>query len=232
MTETKQEKQTISCHILSGNCLKWIALITMIVDHTAMVFISSNSQLYLIMRGIGRIAFPIFCFLLIEGFYYTHNFWKYAASLGIFALISEIPYNLIRGNSIFYANKQNIFFTLLLGLLMIKLMKFKKDVIAWRLIAFMGAGGIAQLFHLDYGMFGIMQIAGFYFCRQSSLIRNIVLILLNLSQGGLQSLGAAAVIPIECYNEQRGKQWKYFFYAAYPAHLMILYFLREKYGIY
>lgn len=217
---------------LSGSQLKWIALVTMIIDHTAMVLVSRNTypMLYVLMRSIGRLAFPIYCFLLVEGFYHTHCFWKYAVSLGIFAVLSEIPYNLAKG-AIWFPSKQNVFFTLLLGLLMIKLMQAKKEEIVWRLIFFMGFSGIAQLFHVDYGMFGIMQIAGIYFCYHVRLIRHSLIVLLNFLQGGLQVFGAFAVIPIECYNGTRGKQWKYFFYAAYPVHLLLLFFIRSKFGI-
>lgn len=222
-----------SRHILSGSHLKWTALITMVIDHTAMALVSRECYplLYSVMRSIGRIAFPIFCFLLIEGFYHTRNFWKYAASLGIFALISEIPYNLLCSDALCYPERQNIFFTLLLGLIMIKLMQEKGDDMAWRIIFLMGAGGIAQLFDMDYGMFGIMQIAGLYFCRGNNGIRDAVLILLNLFQGGLQSFGGVAAIPIECYNGERGRQWKYFFYAVYPVHIMILFLIRKNWGL-
>jgi hypothetical protein len=218
--------------ILSGSHLKWIALITMILDHTAMILIDSSRYYpaYAVMRSIGRIAFPLYCFLLIEGFYHTHCFWKYALSLGIFAVISEIPYNLVKASVLFYPQKQNIFFTLLFGLLMIKLMQMKKDDPIWRLIFLMGFCGVAQLTHMDYGMFGIIQIASFYFCRENALVRTFLIVLLNFCQGGIQSFGAVAVIPIECYNGTRGRQLKYFFYAAYPVHLLILYLLRWRLG--
>lgn len=106
---------------VTGSTLKLIAIITMLIDHTAatildriliarsigglgnnntqaaMDFMSDNAVIYgvyMIMRLIGRIAFPIFCFLLVEGFVHTHNKWKYALRLGLFALISEIPFDL------------------------------------------------------------------------------------------------------------------------------------------
>ena len=96
---------------LSGSQLKWIALFSMIIDHTAMVLISRSAYpiMYTFMRSIGRLAFPIYCFLLVEGFYHTHCFWKYAASLGIFAILSEIPYNLVKG-SLFFSIQTKCFF--------------------------------------------------------------------------------------------------------------------------
>ncbi len=218
---------------LSGSQLKWIALFSMIIDHTAMVLISRSAYpiMYTFMRSIGRLAFPIYCFLLVEGFYHTHCFWKYAVSLGIFAILSEIPYNLVKGN-LFFPSRQNVFFTLFLGLLMIKLMQKKKDAPIFCFLFFMAFSGIAQFFSVDYGMFGIMQIAGIYFCYQERLARHIVVVFLNFLQGSLQVFGAAAVIPMECYNGARGKQWKYFFYAIYPIHLLLLFFIRFKFGVF
>lgn len=217
---------------LSGSHLKWIALISMIIDHVGMVFLNRTSfpVQYTVFRGIGRLAFPIFCFLLVEGFCHTHSFWRYACSLFVFAVISEVPYNLIVSDSISCPEKQNIFFTLLLGLFVMKLLEWKQDF-SVRLLILIIAGEFAEVFHLDYEMFGIMQIAGLYLCREKHWIRNEVLILLNLYHGNLQAFGAIAVLPIECYNGERGKQWKYLFYAVYPVHLLLLYLIRKRIGL-
>lgn len=136
--EEKKKKKGVT-----GSTLKLIAIITMLIDHTAatilaktlmargfgnldfsnqqavMDFFSENATVYyanMIMRLIGRIAFPIFCFLLVEGFVHTHNKWKYALRLGIFALISEIPFDLAFESKVFDFSYQNVFFTLLIGL--------------------------------------------------------------------------------------------------------------------
>ena len=111
---------------LSNSVLKCIALFTMLVDHVASVLLKSNSTvllrlfgrnitLYQSMRMVGRLAFPIYAFLLVEGFYHTQDKKKYGLRLLIFALISEIPWNLEHSGSLFYT-KQNVFFTLFLGL--------------------------------------------------------------------------------------------------------------------
>ena len=116
--------------ILSGSGLKLIAIITMLIDHTAAVLLSiyppamtplfyiggRGYSAYRICRDIGRIAFPIFCFLLIEGFLHTRNRWRYGRNLFLFALISEIPWNFMFADTWTYA-KQNVFFTLFLGYL-------------------------------------------------------------------------------------------------------------------
>lgn len=216
--------------ILSGSHLKWLALVTMMVDHAGMMFCGQSFYpLYQILRGIGRLAFPIFCFLLVEGFYYTHSFKKYICSLAVFAVISEIPYNLAVGYSVFYPEKQNIFFTLFAGLLMIKLLQ-KRQNFSERMCILLLTGCLAELLHLDYGMFGIMQIAGLYLCREYHVIQYIVLILLNLCQGSLQAFGAVSVVPIACYDGTRGRQRKYFFYAIYPLHLLLFVFIRWGLG--
>lgn len=129
---------------ITGSTLKLIAIITMLIDHTgativektlmarglgdlnngniqaAQNFMLDNGLLFaldMVMRLIGRIAFPIFCFLLIEGFLHTKNVWKYAIRLGIFALISEVPFDFAFYNKPIAMNHQNVFFTLLIGLL-------------------------------------------------------------------------------------------------------------------
>ena len=74
--------------------LKLIAIITMLIDHIAAVLIPSDTMLWLVMRCIGRLAFPIFVFLLVEGFHHTRDVKKYLLRLGAFALISEVPFDL------------------------------------------------------------------------------------------------------------------------------------------
>ncbi len=129
---------------ISGSTLKLVAIFTMLIDHTAatilqnilvargmnnldptdtqavMQFYADNASLNVLMvamRLIGRIAFPIFCFLLVEGFLHTRNVAKYAIRLALFAAISEIPFDLAFYNKIPANNHQNVFFTLLIGLL-------------------------------------------------------------------------------------------------------------------
>ena len=122
---------------ISGSTLKMIAIVTMLIDHIGaavlarllmvnglgeldqtnadaiMQWLSANGALYwtyTIMRMIGRVAFPIFCFLLVEGFLHTHDVKKYAMRLGLFALLSEIPFDLAFSSKILEFNYQNVFF--------------------------------------------------------------------------------------------------------------------------
>lgn len=100
---------------VTGSTLKIIAIVTMLIDHTAAVLLGNN----MIMRMIGRIAFPIFIFLLVEGAIHTRNKIKYALRLSLFALISEIPFDLAFSNEPFFFGYQNVFFTLAIGMFMI-----------------------------------------------------------------------------------------------------------------
>jgi len=118
---------------ISGSTLKWIAIITMLIDHIAasfyIMYIETNNLtgapvvIYEVMRCIGRIAFPIFIFLLIEGFTHTRNVGKYMLRLFLFALISEVPFDLAFMHEWYYPEYQNVFFTLFLGLLSIWLIR-------------------------------------------------------------------------------------------------------------
>lgn len=144
---------------MSTFVLKLIAIITMLIDHVTAVFIPNDTWVYIAGRLTGRLAFPIFAFLLVEGFFHTSNIKKYLTRLGIFALISEIPFDLAFYNASFanvniktdlsnmfkdgevfnsvisrFMRNQNIFFTLFIGLSAVWLMneiekKYKNKMI-------------------------------------------------------------------------------------------------------
>lgn len=120
---------------ISGSTLKIIAIVTMLIDHTgATVLRAILNQpnimdnlfnrdvwvsIYSASRSIGRLAFPIFCFLLVEGFVHTRNVYKYAGRMFLFALISEIPFDIALKGNLYFPQKQNVYFTLLIGLLVL-----------------------------------------------------------------------------------------------------------------
>ena len=127
-----------SAYGFSGTMLKTFAIIIMVLDHTgaAVVYpilrrlsITANRELYgqlkflySLMRGIGRLAFPIFCFFIVEGFFHTKNRMLYAYRLFLFALLSEFPFDYCLKPGYIYWQKQNVYFTLLIGLLVIWMM--------------------------------------------------------------------------------------------------------------
>lgn len=220
---------------LSGTTLKWIAVISMLIDHTAEVLINHNAaltdpiwaQIYVLMRGIGRIAFPIYAFLLVEGFLHTRDVKKYLVRMLTFAVVSEIPFDLAVFHTPFYWGYQNVFFTLFLGLLALA----GENVLHQSSGMFAGAGlwkqafvlilcvGTAQLINCDYGAFGVFFIILLYMTRYDKKTQTVL--------GAISLIwelpGILAFIPIRLYNGTRGRCGnRYFFYAFYPAHLLAL----------
>ena len=126
MTAEKTYKRLTGAHI------KWLAIILMLIDHIGAVILepfviklmqSGSLQMYekgqqlwqvdMVLRGLGRFAFPAFCFLLVEGFMHTRSRTRYLRNLIVFAVISEIPFNLAIGGFWWAPDYQNVFFTLL-----------------------------------------------------------------------------------------------------------------------
>lgn len=229
---------------LSGNVLKWIGIITMLIDHIGAVliykiFLSTMNpawlKLYWPFRYIGRIAFPIFCFTLVEGFVHTRSRGKYLGRLFLFALISEIPFDLAVEGVWFTWNGANVMFTFTLGLALLWM-------IQWLLERMKGAGtgikrflyallviadiviimGFAEYLNTDYGAVGILAIVLFYLNRERRLCAAIFGCGAILLLGRVELPGLLAILPILLYNGTRGRQGKYFFYLFYPGHLLLL----------
>ena len=191
----------------------------MALDHTGAVLYPS--QIWL--RCLGRIAFPIFCFLIVEGFFHTHDVRRYMGRLGIFALISEIPYDLaFRGVPLEYAH-QNVFFTLLIGIGMVVLLERNRERPVKAVILLL-AMWLAVLIRSDYNFRGVLLIFVFYIFHESRWLAVTAGGLWNfLYQGVIQKYGVLSVLPLALYNGERGRKMKYFFYIFYPAHLLLLY---------
>lgn len=221
---------------MSGFLLKIIAMITMFIDHYTAIFIPFGTIEGYAGRIIGRIAFPIFCFLIVEGMRHTKDVKKYMLRLGIFGLVSELPFDLAfsiatEENGIW--SYQNVFFTLFLGLFVIfcinqiKIKLVHNPLLCSLLqLTFVVLGGfVAEGIRSDYGFVGILMIVTFYFLQDKKLILVFVLFLLNASLGILQGFAVCSMAFIWFYNGERGpKINKYFFYFFYPFHLMLLYF--------
>lgn len=301
---------------LTSFAIKVIAIVTMFIDHCGAVFVERRLSIiketvpnyegdptYValnitdgIMRSIGRIAFPLFIFLLIQGFMHTRNRLKYAIRLGLFALISEVPFDMAFRNTYFTMSYQNVFFTLFLGFLFMCVADFiyKKHIAPWLgyvsiilssaavgffsvivvnslgyslfntipfsdfrtfiamavfaaitviaeilvcrkkpfeelsrlaltltvLISLMFAAG---LLYTDYNLGGVLAIAVAYACRESKT-KTIVgaVITLALTCGFIEAVAIVDYFIVAKYNGERGKSMKYFFYAFYPCHLLII----------
>ena len=246
---------------LNGNTLKLIACICMLIDHIGAAIIlpvfqagvqkdifefEKLNMFYKAMRFIGRSAFPVFAFLLVEGFYHTKNRLRYALSLFIFAIISEYPYDLAFNKTegdFMYSS--NVMFSLFIGLLVIWAVDFfRKDFSMSDKkishIAFYPASALviavgaytAHVINCDYREFGIGIMLIFYFFHS---FESVSLLASYFLLCGINNEFKAfpGFILLFFYNKKRGKdlgKLKYLFYIFYPAHLLLLYAIR--YAIY
>lgn len=283
MLENSSFLQSTKTTGFTGYHLKMIALITMLIDHIAAVFIwrvyvasfsitgsmqlsdfigdkiivwVANNQalaygIYEMMRYIGRMAFPIYCFLLVEGFLHTRSVKKYAIRLFIFALISEIPFDLAITGEWWHLQYSNVFFTLWIGLLLIWALSYvekfyefwqekKWDEFAGRLICVLVGGVVAIVLGLlaevllmtDYGMAGVFAIAVLYVFRKMREIAFVgAIMLLSVMTSSTEILALLMLIPLMKYNGARGKSTKYAFYAFYPVHLFLLALICMWFGV-
>lgn len=208
---------------LSTFQLKWIAIITMLIDHVGAVLFPYSMGF----RIIGRIAFPIFCFLIVEGFSHTRDVRRYMVRLGIFALVSEIPYDLAFHGGISFEEGQNVFFTLLLGVFMMYMLSLGSGILV-KVLVVLSVFVLAEVLNTDYSGRGILLILIYYLFREKKAIGLPAGALWNFSYGWgmIQCFGVAATPFLAFYNGKRGPKIKYFFYVFYPAHLFILYLLK------
>lgn len=209
----------IKCLGLTSFQLKMIAIAAMLIDHIGAVLYPEIPGL----RCIGRLSFPIFCFLLAEGFCHTGNIKQYLMRLGIFAVLSEIPYDLALRKRLFVLEKQNVFFTLFLGLCMLWGISMTKIYVE-KILLIIIVMWLAEFLHTDYGFRGILLIGLFYLVRENRTLTVFTGALWNFySVSRIQYWGSFSSILIGLYNGQKGKNIKYFFYLFYPLHLLILY---------
>jgi len=234
---------------ISSSSLHILAMVFMLADHLWATVIPGNQWL----TCIGRLAFPIFAFLIAEGYFHTANLRKYIKRLLIFALISEIPFNLMYGNSIIYPFHQNVIWTFLIAISLIHLNEAvkKKNKLWLRIVCAAGTtllGFILGMITMvDYFGAGVLTVLAFYFFRGRKwwqiLAQAAALYYINVEiLGGLyfelslfgeivevsqQGLSLFALIPIWLYKGHKGidsPAFKYFCYAFYPAHMLILSF--------
>lgn len=222
--------------ILSGAQLKYIAFISMLIDHTNNALITpmlngKGALLYIsnAFSIIGRIAFPIFMFFLIEGFFKTRSRKKYLASLLIFGLISEVPFDMFVSRTFFEPNWNNMMFTLSLCLGVIWLIDSirakLKNTLLWFITSLPILGiscFIATWLSLDYDYHAILVAYIFYIFPKKPII-GAGLGYISIIKELWSILGFGLTLT---YNGDRGRQYKWLNYAFYPVHLLILGILR------
>ena len=224
--------------VLSGSALKLLAVILMLIDHTGAVIVSRCPQvvlftvmkktvtLYKLMRLVGRVAFPLFAFLLVEGFVYTHDRRRYVIRLGVCALLSEVPFDLAFYGKFPAWNHQNVFITLCLGVLGLWALERFRGQGRKLLLSLLGLYLAALVSRCDYGVKGFGFVLLLYLLREQPILRAI------LGGGYLSSTWQAglAFVPMAFYSGKRGfirnRILQYGFYLFYPLHLLILYWIR------
>ncbi|MCR5196615.1 MAG: conjugal transfer protein TraX [Pseudobutyrivibrio sp.] len=251
---------------VTGTGLKLLAVITMFIDHlavTADVFgflykfptcedlYINQATIYWIMRGIGRLAFPIYCYLLVEGFFHSKNLLKYGLRLLAVAIISEIPFNLVSTRQLFIFETNNVLWELLLGLIVLfgidSIKKYKEPflestratqvakVLAMAVVTALGMV-ISQVTHLDYSHSGIACIVVIYLTHCSAdkvkQLRGFIygVICLTAISSTLEIVALLDIVPLRNYQGHRGwdnKALRWFFYLFYPVHLSVLYIVAQ-----
>ncbi len=202
----------------------------MVIDHTGAILFPELRW----MRYVGRLAFPIYAFLIVEGYIHTKNVKKYLLRLGIFAFISEVPFDLAANSKWFDPSYQNVFFTLFLGLLALVIIDRFVFHTALQVVLVAVLAVSAQLMHTDYRYIGVCLIVVLYIYRDRIPLKftgcfNAIIPF----SSNIEFMACASLLPISLYNGRQGRfKWKYFFYIFYPAHLLILAVIRKQmYGI-
>lgn len=214
--------------MIDRSVLKWIAVLTMVIDHVGAILFPD--QIW--MRVIGRVAFPVYAYCLAEGFRYTSDYRRYLGRLALFAILSEIPFDLAFYGVPFSFAHQNVFFTLTLGLILLWVLERFREQLLLCAGAFVVLCFLAQALHMDYGAGGLLMVFAFYLARQgtSPWIGWGIFVFINLFgyAGGVQWAAILALLPIGLYSGKAGKKKQRFFYWIYPLHLLLLWVI-EKY---
>ncbi len=268
-TEVIQTGKIMGKRGLSSAVLKNIAVVTMLIDHIGAVivirlliqkglygamvdqeayiaWVGQNRGMYgtyMAMRIIGRFAFPIYCFLLAEGFQKTRNVKRYLGRMLLFALISEVPFDLAFSGRLWNMQYQNVFFTLFIGLMVIAGLRLVDQRLAgpetWRKLAGVGlyaviivaGSALALALKTDYSFKGILAITVLYLFRSHRKAQIWAGVIIFLLMDGMEMIAALSFLLIWFYNGARGRQNKYFFYFFYPAHLLVLWLICVVMGI-
>jgi hypothetical protein len=226
---------------LNSMQLKCLAMLFMFLDHAWATIVPGN----LWMTCVGRLAFPIFAFQIVEGYFLTSDFKKYLKRIFVFALISEIPFNLIISANWFYPFHQNVLFTFFIALICIDVLENKPLVFSIPVTLVLTL--LSGLLMVDYGICGVLTVLVFYFSRNKKfgyLFQAVCLIIINcyIYEGQfitfnlnsltysfpVQSFAVFSLPIIWLYNGEKGiggKIARLFGYWFYPLHALFLYFI-------
>jgi hypothetical protein len=221
--------------------IKVIAIISMVVDHIGLFFFPN----LIILRMIGRVAFPLFAWLIANGAHHTKNIEAYLNRLFIFALISQVPYYYASKLVFPDFNKLNILFTLFIGLLAIKYLKeTNSKLIKFLLVIFAPLAG--HLINVDFGAIGVVSIIFFFVFFENKKMMVLSQSIIYLFQPLIGLAGDTLIEPnnvhlyyilftpvilltlviIFFYNNQEGRKMKYFFYLFYPLQYIVFYAIK------
>ncbi|MBQ3999444.1 MAG: TraX protein [Oscillospiraceae bacterium] len=220
-----EERQLNRTGLLDTTALKLIAVFCMLIDHVGYIFFPYLRW----MRIIGRLSMPVYCFCISEGLIHTRDRKNYLLRVLVFALISELPFDLAFNNGL-ELTSQNVMFTFACAIPGIDLCEyilsrsgsFSSTVFA--LTASLLFGALAEAIHTDYGIFGVILVYIFYFFRSYPFLRlaAAALFVTATCWNDLQMYCLPAFILLAAYNGRRGAGLKYLFYSFYPVHLAVL----------
>ena len=221
---------------LDGTKLKIIAMVSMVFDHVGDMFFPD----LLWPRMIGRLAMPIFAFCIAEGYAYTRNKNRYLLRMGIFALVSEIPFDLAFEGTVSLTH-QNIMLSFFLAIIALKLFEVirgekKEDTGKYGVgktilgtLSVIAIAVVALLVKADYTIFAVISVFLFYVLKDArQFVRmsvGVAFLAITRTIGYYCTTGFS-IIPLLLYNGKRGKGLKWLFYAFYPGHLLLLYLLK------
>lgn len=236
MTETVKQKNSVldKIRILSGAQLKYIAFLSMLIDHVnkALIYPNLNGGILLHISDLfdilGRIAFPLFAFFIVEGYFKTRNRKKYLLNLLIFGVISEVPFDMFTSATFFNPRFNNVMFSLALCLItiwIIDILKTKMPRILWYFISLIIVAVmclVAMFLAVDYDYHAIIIVYLLYVLYNKPVL-SVILGYLSIIKELWAFLGFGFILM---YNGERGKQSKILNYCFYPVHLLILGLLR------
>lgn len=211
---------------LHASHLKIFACVTMFIDHIGAVLLMKmrvNSIrmdiLYWICRWIGRLALPIFCYLLIEGFIYSKNRKKYIQRVALFTLLSEPAFDLAFYGKVWDFRGQNVLWAFFVSLVMLVwIEKYTENKMIGAVIM-MGASYLTFITRADYGFFIPVFVYALYQLRYYKRYQ----ILVGAIMVSWELVAPLSFILLKFYDGKRGRQIKYIFYAFYPVHMLFLY---------